>query len=51
MPFFLHGEVASWASVIWENVHLGSCRLEIAHLGSCPWENAFGKVPNAFSFL
>ena len=56
MPFFLHGEVASWEIVIWENVHLGSCRLEIAHLGSChlescPWENAFGKVPNAYSFL
>ena len=51
MPFFLHGEVASWEIVIWENVHLGSCRLEIAHLGSFPWENAFGKVPNAYSFL
>jgi len=52
IPFFLHGEVATWEIVIWENVHLGGCRL-----GNCtfrklplvkshvaPWENAVGKV-------
>jgi len=51
MPFFLHGEVATWENVIcevaaWEMAHLESCHFGNCHLGSCPWENAFGKVPN-----
>ena len=36
IPFFLHGEVATWEIVIWENVHLGGCRL-----GNC----TFRKLP------
>ena len=40
MPFFLHGEVATWEIVIWENVHFGSCRL-----GSCSfWKLPLGKL-------
>ena len=40
MPFFLHGEVASWEIVIWE---VAAWKLLIWEVAT--WEVALGKMP------
>ena len=42
---FPYGEVATWEIVIWENVHLGSCRLENCTFGKLHLGNTLGKRP------
>ena len=43
LPLFLHGEVATWEIVTWENVHSGSCPFSL--MGKLPLGKlSFGKM-------